>query len=136
MELFAQDFYQLFCRCNSNIKKVNENIRDGYCGMYYVLRILTEAETGLSAGEISASIGSTTARTAVILGNLESKGLLSKQKSAEDARKTIVSITPHGEKVLQKRKAKLFAEMESFLCKLSPKEKKQFYNILKKLLTH
>ncbi len=134
MELYARDFYQLFCQCNNNIKKVNENIRDGYCGMYFVLRILDEAKTGLTAGDISARIGTTTARTAAILSNLENKGLLSRQKAADDARKTIVTITPRGEKILQKRKAKLFAEMESFLGVLDTAEKSQFYHILKKLL--
>lgn len=128
----AQDFYELFS--SHKFKKVSETIQDGFFGMYFVLKILTESVDGLSAGDIAKTFGVTSARTAVILTTLEKKGYITRQKARDDARKTIVKITNLGEIVLIERKKKLFSVLEEFLSKLNEEEARSFYSILEKLL--
>lgn len=129
-----QDFYLLFC--NHNFKNIVDTIQDGFCGMFFVLKIVLDANKELSAGDISQMFNVTTARTAVVLSALEKKGYITKQKSTTDARKTIVNITELGKQILEERKTKLFATLEGFLSKLSQNELQSFYGILKKLLTN
>lgn len=133
MKLSAKEFYLLFT--NHKFKKVTETLQDGLSGMYFVLRILSDAENELSAGDIAAAFNVTTARTAVILSTLEKKGFITKSKSSQDARRTIVKITEDGKAALEERKNKLFVEVDSFLSKLTKGEVKEFYKILQKLLT-
>lgn len=132
MDFAAKDFYLLFC--NHKFKKVTETIQDGFSGMYFVLRLLSDAPNGLSAGEISKIFHVTTARTAVILATLKKKGFIAKTKCSLDARKTIVKITEKGTEALSKRKAKIFNSIDGFLVKLDPSEKENLYVILQKLL--
>lgn len=132
MRQTAQNFYLLFS--NHKFRKVTDVLSDGVSGMCVVLKILSDAQKELSAGDISDIFGVSTARTAVILNTLEKKGLISKSKSEEDARKTIVSITDEGRKTLEERKKILFFEIDKFLGKLDERETQELYNILQKLL--
>lgn len=133
MRLSANDFYLLFS--NHKFKKVTETLQDGFTGMYFVLRILEDAENELSAGDIAEAFNVTTARTAVILATLEKKGFITKTKSSQDARRTIVKITDAGKSALEERKEKVFVAVDGFLSKLTKGEVKDFYKILQKLLT-
>lgn len=133
MKLSANDFYLLFC--NHKFKKITEALQDGFTGIYFVLRILADSENELSAGDIAEAFNVTTARTAVILTTLEKKGFITKTKSSQDARRTIVKITDVGMKALEDRKEKVFASVDGFLSKLTKSEVKEFYKILQKLLT-
>lgn len=124
----AQDFYFLFC--NRKFKRLTKTIQDGYSGMYFALKILSEAKTPLSAGKISCLFETSTARTAVILSTLEKKGYITKSKDPSDARKTIVSITSEGETALQKRKQIIFSTIDELLSTLDNTQKEQFYELL------
>lgn len=130
----TQDFYFLFC--DHKFKKFSETLQEGFFGMYFVLKILSEAKSELSAGDISNTFGVSTARTAVVLNTLEKKGFVKKTKSDTDARKTIVKITNIGKNILEERKSKLFGVLDTFLNKLTKVEQEQFFALLKKLLTN
>lgn len=103
--------------------------------MYYVLRILSESESSLCAGDISEKFGVSTARTAVMLNTLEKKGYIEKSKSDKDARRTDVKITDLGEKVLEDRKKRIFSVLEDFIGKINENEKEELYKILLKLFS-
>lgn len=128
----AQDFYLLFC--SHKFKKMNESLKDGFTGIYYALRILAKAKHSLSAGDVSELFGATTARTAVILATLEKKGFIEKSKAKDDARKTIVSITPQGVEALNARKTFVFESIDKILARLEQSEVVMLYNIVQKLL--
>lgn len=134
MKLSAQDFYLLFA--NHKLKAATDVIHDGFTGMYFVLKVLSDADGDISAGNISEVLNVTTARTAVLLSTLEKKGFITKSKSSEDARKTIVRITESGEAALEERRVLLFGMVDSLLGKLSKGEIKDLYKILQKLLTN
>lgn len=129
----ANDFYLLFC--NNEFKKVTETINDGFSGMYFVLKILSDTSKEFSAGDISETFQVSTARTAVILKTLEGKGYIIKSKSKNDARKTIVKITDKGTEILNERISVLLSKINGYLSKLNDYECENFYEILKKLLS-
>ncbi len=131
MTLTAQEFYSVFC--DHKFKKAIEFLQDGFCGMFFVLRILFSAQTELTAGDIAENFGATTARTAVVLNTLEKKGFITKSKSKDDARKTIVSLTAEGATALHERKLKLFSAIDGMMGKLNDDEKEQLFHILRKL---
>lgn len=133
MDIEAQDFYALFC--DNKFKQISNVLQDGFSGIYLVLKLLHENKSALSAGDISASLGVSTARTAVALATLEKKGFIKKSKFHLDARKTMVELTQNGQLALLERKNELFDIMKKFLNKLDRDEKVCFYNIIKKLLS-
>lgn len=133
MELNSQDFYLLFS--SGKFRKISEIVQDGFSGMYYVLKILADAKSELSAGNISETFGVSTARTAVILNTLEKKGYIIKSKSKLDARKTIVRLTKSGETALNERKEIILSFIDEFLQKLDDSEKSDFYKLLTKLIS-
>lgn len=133
MGLNSQDFYLLFS--SGKFRKVSEIVQDGFSGMYYVLKILADAKSELSAGNISETFGVSTARTAVILNTLEKKGYIVKSKSKVDARKTIVKLTKSGETILNERKKIILNFIDEFLQKLDDSEKSDFYKLLIKLIS-
>lgn len=132
MKLDGKDFYNL-CS-NNNFREIVEKIEDGYSGMFYILKILSEAKEELTAGDVTNKFGTSTARTAVALTNLEKKGYITRTKSESDQRQTIVKITGDGLIALNSRKNELFSNINRYLEKLSTKEQKQLYQILQKLI--
>lgn len=83
-------------------RTMNEN----QAGIGAVLRFLYEAAGTVTAGRISEFMGVSTARVAVLLKKMEAKGLIEKERAAEDARVTIVRLSEAGEtKVLQMQEA-------------------------------
>lgn len=134
MKPTPQDFYTIFCNCK--FRKVVEMMQEGFSGMFFVLKILENAEEGLLAGDISAVFGVTTARTAVILATLERKGYIHKARGKDDARKTIVTITERGSRALAERKARIFGELDLILQRLGERDADEMYHILQKLMSN
>lgn len=134
MKLNGEDFYNL-CS-NNNFRNIVEKIEDGYSGIYYILKILSEAKEELTAGDVTNKFGTSTARTAVALTTLEKKNYITKTKSEKDQRQTIVKITGDGLIALNARKTELFSNIDKYLGKLSTKESKQLYLILQKLISN
>ncbi len=134
MKKNAKDFYLLFC--NSKFRNVSETIQEGFSGMYYVLKILSDSNSELSAGDISNEFEVSTARTAVILNTLERKGYIKKSKSIQDGRKTIVLLTEEGSNALQIRKNKILSVLDTYINKLNKQETDEFYFLLEKILSN
>ena len=77
-------------------KRINEI----QAGIGAVLRVLYEYDGTVTAGQISEILEVSTARVAVLLKKMDSKGLITKKHSTDDARVTIVSITEHGKDII------------------------------------
>lgn len=126
------EFYSLFC--DKRFRKVSDLIQDGFKGLFFVLKVLETNDNEVTAGDISLKIGVSTARTAVILNTLESKGYITKGKSNSDARKTIVKLTNEGLIALNKRKSEVIASIDDFLLTLDEEDREQLYLLLHKVL--
>lgn len=131
MKYCAEDFY--LSLSNHKFKKFSQVIQDGHSGIFFVLKILDDAQKEMTAGDIAEIFGVTTARTAVILNTLEKKGYLCKSKSSSDARKTIVCITESGHIALEQRKTDIFGMINDMLSKLTEEEVSTLFSILQKL---
>ncbi|MDE7310752.1 MAG: winged helix DNA-binding protein [Eubacterium sp.] len=77
-------------------------------GIGAVLRLLYESNEAVTAGKISEVLGVSTARVAVLLRKMVSKGLVTKEQGVMDARITIVRLTEFG--------MKKFKEMKDDMC--------------------
>lgn len=128
----GERLYKIFNTIKS--KKIVDFFNDGFSGMNIALKILYDSGSPLSAGQISDSLDISTARVAVLLSNLENKGLILKSKSNTDARVTIVNLTNEGRKLIEERREKLFNRLEQILSKLNSKEQKQLFGLLQKIL--
>ncbi len=73
-------------------------------GMTAVLRLLNESDAPQTAGAISDALEVSTARVAVLLRKMVSKGLVTKDSSVMDARVTLVELTPQGKAIAQAHK--------------------------------
>lgn len=65
-------------------------------GLGFVLSYLAEAKETVFAGDLAREMNVSTARIAALLRKMEKNGLLIRKGSPDDARKTIVEITPEG----------------------------------------
>lgn len=130
----SQEFHELVCKGHS--RKFADFLQDGFSGMFVVLKYIKETEGEISAGDISQKFCVSTARTAVILSNLQKKGYITKTKSSADARKTLVQLTEQGKEAILKREEKIISMIDELLDKLTDQEAESLYNIIKKIIAH
>ena len=65
-------------------------------GLHCVLRMLDREEKPLTAGQISTKMGVSSARVAVLLRKMAEKGLIVREGSPDDARKSMISLSDKG----------------------------------------
>lgn len=70
-------------------------------GIGAALQLLYESEEEVTAGRISDELKVSTARVAVLIRKMVSKGLVTKEQSARDARVTIVRLTDFGTRTVE-----------------------------------
>ena len=85
----------------SHPKEFFHHMDETQAGIGAVLRLLYMEEKPVTAGKISDTLGISTARVAVLLRKMESKGLIIKEKNPLDARVTIVSLTDMGTEMIK-----------------------------------
>ncbi len=117
-----------------NCKRVTTFFNEWTKGLYVILRMINISDTEVVAGDISNTLGISTARVAVALATLERKKWIKKHKSVLDARKTVVELTDLGRSVLKEREEELKEIIVLYLDKLTDEEVIQFLNIVKKTL--
>lgn len=117
-----------------NCKRVTTFFNEWTKGLYVILRMINISEKEVVAGDISNTLGVSTARVAVALATLERKKWIKKHKSVLDARKTVVELTDLGRSILKEREEELKEIIVLYLDKLTDEEVIQFLNIIKKTL--
>ena len=96
MEISAMQIYELFMKIN--LKELINIILSGFSGVFLLLKILRNKRKAMAAGELSSKMKVSSARMAAMLNNLSQKGYIKKEKTEDDGRKTIVTITKDGQK--------------------------------------
>ncbi len=109
-------------------------IDDGYRGIYVLLRLIHESQTGLTAGELAKKAGVSTARIASALNAMERRKYVIRQKARSDARKVIVSLTEEGVAALDKRKSEISETLMPMFQNLTENETETLFALLGKLL--
>ena len=102
-------------------------------GLYFVLHYLA-GHSGVHPRELSREMGVSTARTAVLLRQLEERGMLQRQADATDSRQTLVTITPAGLQAAQEKWEQVVHAVAALLEQLGPEDAQALLRIQGRLL--
>ena len=100
---------------------------------YIVMMVLWEKES-VNVGQLGETLHLDAGTLTPLLKRLEKAGFVTRERSKEDERITIVTITPDGEALKEKCKD-LPIKMSSGKMPLTEKETKELYKLLYKLLS-
>lgn len=91
-----------------------EPVSSTICGEMSVLRLLSQEDRGMNAGEIAGMLHMTTSRIAAVLNSLEKKNMILRMCDPVDKRRVLVMLTDKGmENCLKKR-----GEAKAYLARL------------------
>ena len=102
-------------------------------GAYFILAYLARAEGVVVAGDFSKMLHVSTARIAALLRTMEQRELITRHHASEDARRTIVEITPAGIERLGKIKEQALMKVERLLERFSKEELQTFIRLSYKI---
>src|ERR687886_275860 len=91
---------------------------------YYLLLALSH-EPGLGVGEMAAAAGCSSPTATRMLDGLERDGIVVREHSAEDRRRTIVSLTPKGKRLLADQRRRGNRKKQRLYDQLLPEERRQ-----------
>ena len=87
----------------------------------------------LSLSDIAQKILTTGGNLTMVVGNLEKQGLANRQKSPQDGRVLIVSLTPKGKALIRRIFPAHAAAITEFMGVLTPAQQKQFGELCRQL---
>lgn len=82
---------------------------------------------------MAAAAGCASPTATRILDGLERDGIVARQGSTEDRRRTIVSLTPRGKRLLAQQRRKNHHKKQRLYAQLSPAERRQTEDLLHRL---
>lgn len=88
-----------------------KHVDETQAGIGAVLRLLYISNDTVTAGKISDELMVSTARVAVLLKKMVSKGLITKEHSPIDARITLVKLTEYGAKTIEEMRDGVYQQM-------------------------
>ena len=91
-------------------------------GIGFVLNYLKHSDGEVIAGDLSKNLNVSTARIAAMLKRMEQSGLVTRHSSLEDARRTVVEITPAGIVLVDEMREQTLKRVESLLDKISKED--------------
>ncbi len=74
-----------------------DSVAEHNMGILGVMKVLYHKNSPIRSKDISDALGISTARMAVLLKKLEAKGYIEKTNGTEDARVTLVALSPQGQ---------------------------------------
>lgn len=101
---------------------------------FEVLEALS-AHGPLSVGQVSEAIFGTPGNVPVVIGNLVRDGLVSRRRSPEDGRVSIVELTPEGRKRIEVVYPQVVESLDRDLEPLAGDEKHEVMHLLRKVLS-
>lgn len=99
---------------------------------YYLLLALSH-EPELGVGEMAAAAGCSSPTATRMLDGLEREGVVAREHSADDRRRTIVSLTPKGKRLLAGQRRRNRQKKERLYDQLSSEERRQTEALLHRL---
>ena len=102
----------------------------GFKGAFVILKNIENSKTFVTAGELANRLDVSTARMATALNALCKHGFVIREKSSQDARKTIVKLTEQGHMAVKKQQEEIIKRTANFLDRLSENEVKVLFNII------
>lgn len=111
---------------------IRNQVDDSRMGIGAVMQYLDQNEK-VTAGQIANELQVSTARVAVLLKKMESKGLISKGKDEDDARITIVQLTNFGKENISQMKQHINQMIEQAIDKIGYERLLDFIEVSKEL---
>ena len=95
-----------------------QNIDKNTAGIRAILKYLSETDEKVTAGKISEKIKVSTARVAVLLKKMETKGLIEKEKDPEDGRIVVVKLSGHGRQTAETLRENMYSHIGEMIDKV------------------
>lgn len=116
-----------------NFRVLVSSLEDGNKGLYIILKVISELEGEVIASDIAEILGVSIVRVTVAVKALEAKGFVKRVRSLIDKRKTIITLTEEGKKIVKEKEENLLSIIELLLDKLTEEESEQLLNISRKI---
>lgn len=127
----AQAFMREMCSCTP--KPLFHQVEEADRGTGFVLAYLERSDGEVIAGDLARELKVSTARIAALLNKLEEKGLAERSRSAHDARRTVVKITPAGAAYTAKIREQILDRVEVLFEKVGKEDLMEFLRICAKI---
>lgn len=109
--------------------KVFKRVDETQAGIGAVLRLLDQSCETVTAGKISDELKVSTARVAVLLKKMETKGLIIKERSHLDARITVVKLTKLGTQTITSMREEMYQQMGRVIDEVGKERLLEFIEI-------
>ena len=113
--------------------KAQKHIDESLHGEAFVLHYIANHDGDVLPGEIGGEMGVSSARIAVTLNGLESKGLITRHIDLSDRRKILVGITPEGKALAEKQQQAVLEGASKMLALLGEQDAKNYVRIVGRL---
>jgi len=104
-------------------------------GESYILNNLLKRSDAALPSELSADMGISTARVAVILNNLENKEYITREMDSSDRRKILVRLTEKGKMRIVDEHKQLFENTRFVIREIGEEDAHELIRILQKIVT-
>lgn len=111
----------------------HEAVNAAMRGELAVLRLLTEENRPLTAGEISRLLCMRTSRIAAVLGAMEKKGLIVRRADDGDRRRVMVTLTQAGLALGQRKRRMVVRDVSLLLAQLGEADAREFVRLMKRV---
>ena len=126
----AQELFKIMSQTTKTLSKIPLSCSQGEIR---ILLYLSLKENGSTASKVSKELGMSLPRITAVFNSLEEKKLIKKNIDENDKRKTIISITKEGKRVIEEKQEEAITNMVTILEKLSEEEVNQYLNIVRKI---
>lgn len=126
----AEEFFEIMSARRKTLIEIPMNCSQGETG---VLRYLTFVQDGVTASELSEKLEVSLPRIASVLNSLELKELIVKNTDNEDKRKTSISITEKGKKLVLNKKEEAINKVAEIIEKLGEEDINEYIRLTKKI---
>ena len=117
------------CRPSAFFGKLDESQR----GMSFVLFYLAEAKETVIAGDLARQMNVSTARIAALLRKMEQNGLITRKGAPDDARKTVVEITPEGSAQAEQLRQHILEKTALLIDRVGTDDLQEFIRISRRM---
>lgn len=127
-----------FMSCEHRFAKYrpHKQINDSLEGENKVLRFINAEGGSTYPKEIELAMGISSARVAAIIKKLEKRELVTRSVDQVDRRKTLVTLTLHGEKAAREIETKMMYALGQMFDALGEEDAQNFVRIMEKLMIH
>ncbi len=110
-----------------------QNFDRNTAGIRAILKLLSEADSKVTAGKISECMQVSTARVAVLLKKMVAKGLIEKESDSADGRVVVVKLSEHGRQTAEKVKEDLYRHLGEMIDRVGMERMLEFAEISKEI---